>query len=155
MRFERVPRYEPLRWTSRKQALALSRPLRQAERLRKALPLLADQIEAEGVVDVDQEQVERQARLSRIEREQRAFVARVWRASRADYFGASAAVRAAIQAHWRAWRGPVTCLYFRYVVDLHTGALEARTRAMREREAAARDQVLRQLDAQRELPLAG
>lgn len=64
-------------------------------------------------------------------------------------------MQAAIQAHWRVWRGPVTCWYFRYVVDLHTGALEARTRAMREREAAVRDQVLRQLDAQRELPLAG
>ncbi len=153
MRFKRTERYERLRWTPRKETFALNRPLREAKRLRKALPLLADQIDAEGEVDVEQEQRARQAQLDRNERDQRAFTARVWREARADYFGSAPKVQVAIRAHWAGWTGPLTCLYFRYVVDVHTGAIEARDEAARERDAALLAMALRDLGAQGELEL--
>lgn len=135
MRFQRIERYERFTWTKRKEACALARPARQAARLRKAMPLLAEQIEVGAPVDLDDEAASRQARLDRSEQRIRAHYATVWRESRRDYFDASEAQKAAIRAHWNEWRGPRTCLYFRYVVDLHTGVDEARIKAMRQRQA--------------------
>ncbi len=153
MRFERVERYGRFAWTKRKQAMALSRPEREAAKLRKALPLLADQIHAVGVVDLDEEEQARQAHLDRAEQSMRALYARVWRTARQNYFAATEEQREAIRQHWAAWRGPMTCMYFTYVVDVHTGAYEERSRKMREREAAVRREVLAGMYAQGSLCL--
>lgn len=153
MRFERVERYGRYAWTKRKQAMALSRPEREAAKLRKALPLLADQIHAVGVVDLDAEEQARQAHLDRAEQSMRALYARVWRTARRNYFAATEEQREAIRQHWAAWRGPVTCMYFTYVVDVHTGAYEERSRKMREREAVVRREVLAGMYAQGSLCL--
>jgi len=156
MKFQRVERYERFAWTKRKQTMALSRPERHAEKLRRKLPLLADQIEAEAeVIDLDAEERIRQERQDNSEKRMRAFYARVWREARADYFAATNAQREAMRAHWAAWTGPATCLMFRYVVDEHNGTTEARMRRMRERDAAIRADVLRGLIAQGQLDLGG
>lgn len=154
MKFQRVERYERYLWTKRKQAMVLSRPEREAKKLREALPLLADQIEVQHrVIDLDAEERMRQERQDSSEKRMRAFYARVWREARADYFAASQDQRDAMRAHWAGWRGPATCLMFRYVVDVHTGALEARTKKMREREAAVREEVRAGMRAQATLDL--
>ncbi|NML16974.1 hypothetical protein [Azohydromonas caseinilytica] len=54
---------------------------------------------------------------------------RVWRESCRDARAATRKQRAAIRETWRAWPGPVTVLCFRYIVDLHTGALDQRRQA--------------------------
>lgn len=50
--------------------------------------------------------------------------ARVWRESCRDARAATRKQQAAIREAWRAWPGPATVLCFRYLVDLHTGALD-------------------------------
>jgi hypothetical protein len=66
----------------------------------------------------------------------RDFEARVWRESRRDARAATPQQQAAIRAHWQAWRGPATALYFRYVVDLYTGVIELRRPASQARPPA-------------------
>lgn len=153
MRFQRVERYEPFAWTKRKQAMALSRPARDAEKLRRALPLLADQIQVVGVVDLDAEEQARQAHLIRSENRMRDLYARVWRNARRNYFAATEEQREAIRQQWAAWSGPVTCMYFTYVVDVNTGAFEERSRKCRENMAAVRREALAGLRAQGSLDL--
>lgn len=55
--------------------------------------------------------------------------ARVWRESCRDARAATRKQKAAIREAWRAWPGPATVLCFRYIVDLHTGALDQRRQA--------------------------
>ena len=61
----------------------------------------------------------------------RALYTRVWRESRRDYFKADVCTREVIRRAWAAWAGPLTCMYFRYVVDLHTGVMEARSQTFK------------------------
>jgi hypothetical protein len=62
--------------------------------------------------------------------------ARFWRQARNTYFACAPVMRAAIRAEWTQWRGPAKPLYFTYVVEKHNGVGEARTRRLRESEAA-------------------
>lgn len=148
MRFHPLPRYEGFNWTPRKQALAASRPARELAKARAALPLLVDQLPEPAPVDLDALAARRQTLLAAADARMRALTARYWREARRDYFAATQAQRAAIHAAWAAWRGPLTALYFRYVVDLHTGVVEARSQAFRlregERRAVAAESVARQ-----------
>ncbi len=155
MRFQPTPRYEPLNWTPRKQALAASRPARDLAKARAALPLLADQLPEPAPVDLDALAARRQALLASAEARMRAMTARHWRAARRDYFAATETQREAIRAAWAAWRGPLTALYFRYVVDLHTGVTEARSQAFLQREAERRAALVASVARQGVLQLGG
>lgn len=155
MRFHPLPRYEALNWTPRKQALAASRPARELAKARAALPLLADQLPEPAPVDLDALAARRQALLAASEARMRAMTARHWRAARRDYFAATEVQRAAIRAAWAAWRGPLTALYFRYVVDVHTGVVEARSQAFRRREAERRAAAAEAVARQGVLQLGG
>lgn len=53
------------------------------------------------------------------------YEARVWHESRRDAHAATRKQKAAIREQWRAWPGPATVLSYRYIVDLHTGAIGA------------------------------
>lgn len=55
--------------------------------------------------------------------------ARVWRESRRDACAATRKQKTANRETWRAWPGPATVRSYRYIVDLHTGALDLRRRA--------------------------
>jgi hypothetical protein len=151
MRFDKMTRYEPLNWTARKRALAASRPERDLAKARAALPLLADQLEAAAPVDLDAAARRRQALLDGAEARMRSLTAAQWRSTRAAYFAATEAQRAAIRAAWAVWRGPLKPLYLRHLVEHETGVTQARSRAFRAREAALRAEALAQLARQASL----
>ena len=148
MRFKRYERFEPFQWTDRKVAAALKRPARQAEKLARAYPLFADQLPPPAAVVLEDERAKRDRAALSMNRELRALHARVWRESRRDYFSAPPDQRATIAAAWLAWTGPVTALYFRYVVDLHTGVQAAREQRFKFAEAQRRRIMLDELRAQ-------
>lgn len=151
MRFDRHPhRLEPYRWTARKLALAASRPERQRRKEQERLPLLASlQPPAPApAFDLEAEQRARDAAHARSIQTMRDLQAKHWRHGRALYFAADPATRARIQANWLAWTGPAKPGYFIYVVEVATGAYEARAQRMREKYAALRRTIATQLDAE-------
>lgn len=152
MRFKRAERYDSFEWTRRKIAFASSRQTREAQRLKTNYPLIADQIELKTkAFDADAEKAQRNARLQRIEANDRSFQARVWRESRRDFFAATDEQKHAIRQAWLDWRGPLTPLYYRYVVDLHTGVDEMRLQKLKSNMAALR-QLARQVPQTAALP---
>jgi hypothetical protein len=155
MRFQRTPRYGDYELTPRKAALARTRPQRAFEREKARLPLLADQLAPPPALhfDPEAERLQRERRHREIEERMRGFEARVWREARRDAQAASPETRAAIRAAWNAWTGPATALYFRWVVDEHTGANEARRLASIENARKIRDVVLAGMRAQTSLDL--
>lgn len=150
MRFDRYPcRLSPFAWTPRKLAMASSKAERERAREQARLPLLADQVPPAPRFDLAAETAARQIQHDRSLQSQRDFTARVWRAARRDYFNAGAEVRSEIRSQWLAWRGPATCLYFRYVVDVATGVQQQRVEASRANAAkyrAAAEEYLRAQD---------
>lgn len=153
MRFTRHPKIELFQWTKRKLALANSWPERQARKLARDYPLISDLLQAPQAFDLEKETEHRQDGQLRSYRQMRDFDARVWREARRDYFLACDEQRAAIRAAWLAWRGPTTCLYFRYVVDLHTGVMEARYERSRAEQREHLLQALAERSRQAALPL--
>lgn len=136
MRFERKRRWGEFAWTPRKLAAAQSHGERVRARQEKRYPLLADQLPQPAPFDADAEARMRSEAHQQTEQRFRDFEARVWRESRRDARAAPAPQQAAIREHWLSWSGPATALYFRYVVDLHTGVLEQRQQAAKERSQA-------------------
>lgn len=126
MRFERKRRWGTFAWTPRKLAAAQSHGARVKARLEQWCSLLSDQFSQPQRFDADVEACIRAQAHQATEQRLRDFEARVWRESRRDARNATAEQQAAIREHWLAWRGPATALYYRYVVDLHTGALDER-----------------------------
>lgn len=140
MRFQRTQRYGQIEITPRKLRAIEGKPERDRKALAAKLPLLVDVLPEPGPVDVQAEIQSRQRRSDASEQRMRALYARVWRESRRDYFQADATTRAAIREAWAAWTGPITCMYYRYVVDLHTGVQEARSQAFKKAEAESKAQ---------------
>ena len=155
MRFDKSRRAEPFAWTPRKAAAAVSKPARELARLQQTHPLLAGVLPVRSAaVDLALEAEQRQASWARTEASLRALDARCWREARRDYFAAPDDQRAQIRAAWLAWRGPATPVYFRYLVDLHTGVVAKRDEARRARDAELRAQIRKQLGEQCSLDLA-
>lgn len=138
MRFTRYPRVEPFEWTKRKLTLAANRPDREAVKMANTYPLIAALLEPPKPFDLECETERRRLALQRSDQRMRTFHARVWRESRRDFFLASDAQRTMIRSAWREWRGPTTSTYFRYLVDLHTGIMEARSERFRAAEKQRR-----------------
>lgn len=153
MRFAKTERYEPLNWTDRKKKMAASRPARDLAKARAALPLLAEQLEAAPPVDLDVEAQRRQERLDVAERRMREMTARHWRCARRQYFASTPAQRDAIRSAWLAWRGPLTALYFQYLVDVETGVMQKRTECMRRRDSELRRAIAEEMARQAVLPI--
>lgn len=154
MRFTRCPsRPGSYVWTQRKLAMASSKGERDRAREAARLPLFADQVPAAPRFDLQAETAARQAHQDRSIQSQRDFDARVWREARRDYFAAAPEIRARIRAAWSTWRGPTTCLYFRYVVDEATGVMQRRAEAQRATAAKYRAEAIAVLLAQGELGL--
>lgn len=142
MRFQRCERYECFEWTKRKLAFASNRRSREVTKIEERYPLLAEQIEPfTPTFDADNEAHARNARIQSSEARMRALYARVWKESRRDFFRATPEQKQAIREAWLAWTGPVTCLYFRYVVDLHTGVMEQRRAAFKNQRDEWKRQV--------------
>jgi len=154
MKFKRQERYERFEWTARKLKLASGRPVRQAKTQTERYPLLADQLPAPAEFNQDAETQRRNEARATAEARMRAHCARVWRESRSDFFKATPAQQDAIRAGWNAWRGPLTAHYFRYMVDEHTGVMEARSKAFKARERESLQRILSARTAQATLDLA-
>ncbi|MGP8486058.1 hypothetical protein ACT2FY_08670 [Paraburkholderia fungorum] len=60
MRFDRQARPEGFSWTSRRQALFLSREQRKLEKLARAYPLFSDQLELPPALTLEEEQARRE-----------------------------------------------------------------------------------------------
>lgn len=148
MRFERKARWGTFAWTPRKRAAAASHGARVQARQQARYPLIADQFAPPPPFDEDAEARIRTDAHRATEQLHRDFEARVWKESRRDARAATPEQQQAIRKHWQAWRGPATALYFRYVVDLHTGVLERRQQASRTRDRAIAQQVFGTGDAQ-------
>lgn len=140
MKYQRTERYERIELTSRRLKAIETKPERDRQRLADKMPLFADQLPAAEPVDVQDVMAKRQAHSEAFERDMRAMEARFWRRARHDYFATPAHIRAEIIAAWNAWRGPLTSLNFRYIVDKFTGVHDARiaTHKQERAESAAR-----------------
>lgn len=154
MRFDKSRKAEPFVWTPRKAAMALSKPAREQARLQATHPLLAGILPVRSAeVDLAREAEQRQASWARTEATMRALDARCWRAARRDYFAAPEDQRARIRGAWLQWRGPATPLYFRYLVDVHTGERAKRDAAARARDAELLARIRARLGEQEVLDL--
>ena len=154
MRFSPFGHAEGFAWTSRKLAAAQGRGARDAKRAQERYPLLAEQLPIPAPLDADAEAARRDLEMRESEQRIRDFHARVWRQARHDFQQAYPEQKAAIRAGWQAWTGPVTSLYYRYMVDLHLGVMRQRTDAMRARDRAARIKLLSAMQAQNTLEFA-
>lgn len=153
MRFTPFGKAQGFTWTTRKMAAAVGRGVRTLKRNQALYPLLADQMPAPEVLDVNIEAQRRDTSMREAEQRLRDFHASVWRAARRDAQGCTTAQRDAIRAAWATWTGPVTSIYFRYIVDLHTGVMERRALAMREKTNTVRINLNRAHQAQQSLEL--
>lgn len=153
MRFTRQERYERFEWTARKLQSAIAKPERQARKVAERYPLLADVLPVPVPFDQETETLRRRAAMESSEARMRSLHARVWRESRRDFFRADAHQQDVIRNAWKAWRGPTTAFYFRYIVDEHTGVMEARSQTFRARHSEARMRINLARSAQADLCL--
>lgn len=153
MRFAPFGKAHGFTWTSRKLAAAHGRGARAIKRNQDRYPLLADQMPAPEVLDVNMEAQRRDTSMREAEQRLRDFHASVWRAARRDAQGSATAQRDAIRVAWATWTGPVTSIYFRYIVDFHTGVMERRALAMREKTNAVRINLINAHQAQQSMEL--
>lgn len=136
MRFDRQARPEGFSWTSRRQALFLSREQRQLEKLARAYPLFSDQLELPPARTLDEEQARRERLFLQAEQRMRDLYAQQWRSTRREYFACAPEQRARIMEEWTRWPGPARPSAFSYVIEKHNGVGEEKSRRHREREAA-------------------
>jgi hypothetical protein len=136
MRFDRYPRHEGYRWTSRMESLHLRRQDRAAEKIAQAYPLFADQIEASRAMSVDEEKAHRERMYHRSEQRMRDLVAGQWRCLRREYFACPVDVREQTINEWKGWRRPANPVCFAYVLEKHNGVGAEKSRRFREQEVA-------------------
>jgi len=136
MRFDRYPRHESYRWTSRMEALHLHRQERATEKIAQAYPLFADQIAAPQALSVDEEKARRERMYDRSEQRMRDLIAGQWRSLRREYFACPVEVRERTMSEWKGWRGPANPVCFSYVLEKHNGVGAEKSRRFRERELA-------------------
>lgn len=136
MKFKRMERYEPVVMTTRKLTNAARRVANQCAKLASDYPLFSDQLEQPAPFDPDHELHKRQRLQKAAEARMRALEAKHWRKARREYFQATPEQRTAIMAAWNTWRGPLRASNFQYLVDVHNGTMEARSRKFREDQAA-------------------
>lgn len=151
MRFTRTSRSPRLEWTPRKLSIALQRPHRRAQLEADRLPLLAPLLPPTGDVDPDTELQQRQARADVSEARMRQLEARIWRSARCEFFAATEPQKEAIRKAWAEWTGPTKAFYFQYVVELHTGVQDARSREFQQRERTALNEIRLRVTAQQPL----
>ncbi|REG45456.1 hypothetical protein B0G80_9051 [Paraburkholderia sp. BL6669N2] len=154
MRFDRQARPEGFSWTSRRQALFLSREQRQLEKLAKAYPLFSDQLELPPARTLDEELARRERLFLQAERRMRDLYAQQWRRSRREYFACTPDQRARIMEEWTGWPGPARPSAFSYVIEKHNGVGEEKSRVFRERERAMNARIDATLSAQCSLSLS-
>lgn len=135
MRFDRYPRAEGYRWTTRMEALHLRRQDRAAEKIARAYPLFADQVAVPNPRSVDEEKERRERLYDQSEQRMRDLLARHWRDARRECFACPIDVRQRIISEWNAWRGPANPVCLSYVIEKHNGVGEEKSRRHREREA--------------------
>lgn len=148
MKFQRIPKYGQLEVTARKLRMIENKPKRERKALAAKMPLFAELLPQATQVDVQAVLQQRQQHADAAEQRHRSLYARVWRESRRDFFYANAETQEAIRDAWKHWTGPRTCLYFRYVVDLHTGVMEARSLRFQQELAEVRAQRQAEREAQ-------
>ncbi|MEM5314164.1 hypothetical protein [Paraburkholderia sp. JHI869] len=154
MRFDREPRAEGYNWTARKEALFLRREAREVEKIARDYPLFVGQFQPRPTLPVDDERRRRERMLLESDQRWRDLQARFWRQARSAYFACSPEMRAAILVEWNEWRGAARPLYFTYVVEKHNGVGEARSRRLREEDAAMLARIRARETLQARLSLA-
>ncbi len=148
MLFTPYSRPEQFTWTARKLAAAKSKPDRKALQQDQQYPLLVGLLPTPAPFDQQAETERRRLVDLKQISTMRDFHAGVWKAARRDFFAADHDQKHAIRTAWRDWTGPRTSTYFRYLVDLHTGVMEARSIAFRAREREQRAIVVAVIRAQ-------
>ncbi|MFM0756099.1 hypothetical protein [Paraburkholderia strydomiana] len=148
MRFDRQARPEGFSWTSRRQALFLSREQRQKEKLAHAYPLFSEQLELPPVRTLEEEQARRENLFQQAEQRMRDLYAQQWRRTRSEYFACTSEQRARIMQEWARWPGPAKPGAFSYVIEKHNGVGEEKSRVFRERERAMNTRIDAMLAAQ-------
>ncbi|MGY6163375.1 hypothetical protein [Paraburkholderia strydomiana] len=151
MRFDRQARPEGFSWTSRRQALFLSREQRQREKLAQAYPLFSEQLELPPARTLDEEQARRERLFLEAEQRMRDLYAQQWRRTRREYFACTPDQRARIKEEWERWRGSARPSAFSYVIEKHNGVGEEKSRVSRERERALNARIDAMLSAQSSL----
>ena len=154
MRFDRQARPEGFSWTSRRQALFLSREQRQREKLAQAYPLFSEQLELPPARTLDEEQARRERLFLEAEQRMRDLYAQQRRRTRREYFACTPDQRARIKEEWERWRGPARPSAFSYVIEKHNGVGEEKSRVFRERERALNARIDAMLSAQSSLSLS-
>lgn len=147
--FIRRQRRERITLEGRKAAAFRRRQARELQRY----PLLAAEISETQISIADAESA-RNALGERAEQIARDREASVWRRYRAVYFASDERIRNAIKAMWSSWSGPLTCIYFAYVVDVCTGEFDRRANAAIERERNIRRKVRASMGEQKSMELA-
>lgn len=153
MKFTPFGRAEGFAWTARKLANAKKRGERSIQREKERYPLLADQTPEADPFEADAEAKRRDDQMRHAEQGLRNFHSRVWRESRRDEQAATICQREAIRTAWSAWTGPRTSVYFRYIVDLHTGVATQRSAIVAERKQAERVEIIRMATQQQTFEL--
>lgn len=149
MKFARTERYEPLSFSTRKEAAFRKKLQRQ----RDALPLFANLVAAEQP-DWETEKERRQRNAASAEQNMRDLYARHWRSARAEYFALPATERAACRAEWNAWRGPLTGSNLSYIVSKYNGRRAAISERFREEQRTIRARLSAEARANQQLEIA-
>tara|TARA_R110002020_G_scaffold95187_2_gene228483 strand:- start:352 stop:825 length:474 start_codon:yes stop_codon:yes gene_type:complete len=136
----------PIAWSSRRASLAKSKPERQANKIRKKIPLLAELVEVEKV-EFSEEAIktERQAAQDSFFSRQRQGHANAWRRGRKAFFECDPQTQARILKKWNSNRyRPKTAYYFAGIVDIESGAQAKRLEICNRQTEEIRDQVHRE-----------
>lgn len=145
MKFDKRPRYPVPEMSDRAKTMFENKPKRERTKLDKKIPLLADLVEVDNELTVEQEEDRRRNSFMDWEKQQRQAEARKWLDVRAAYFKCTKEQRAEIKARWDAWRGKRSSSYLLYVVELVNGESQRRREAIIKNDLRIKEMVLKKL----------
>lgn len=154
--FKRYPHRvgQPIRYTQRMATMAKNKPVRQANKIKRKLPLLADQVDAIPIDNFDTE-TERQRRQSRRDssiRFHRDCEADCWRSARKRFFECDEETRARILKRFNGNRfGPKNSTRFACIVDVESGDQAQRLARIAKQDEALYAKLERERTAQPDL----
>lgn len=144
MKFEKRPRYPVPEMSDRAKTLFANKPKRERTKLDKKIPLLADLVEVNNVLTVEQEEDRRRNSFIDWETNQRQSQAKKWREVRTEYFKCTKGQKAEINARWDKWRGKRSSFNLLYIVEQVNGAAQRRNDEAAKNNLRIKEMVLKQ-----------
>lgn len=145
---------QPIRYTQRMATMAKNKPVRQANRVKRKLPLLADQVVAAPIndFDADAERHSRQSRKDASIKRQRNNQARLWREARKRFFECDIETRQRILKRFNGNRySPKKAVNFAGIVDIESGDQARRLAKIAKQDEALYARIERERTAQPDL----